>query len=114
MGRFKGGRGGKNPYTIATNRVLHNKKLSTDARFLFTYLWSRGDDWYLSYPHLKEYLGWGDERAHKAVAQLELSGHLVVHKKPVFRNRRPVLLYDLYEIPRVFVNNEGVVECVTG
>jgi hypothetical protein len=75
-------------YTVVSNEVIEDGRLSYDALGLLTFLLSRPDDWEVHVNHLRRRGGLGRDKMNGIVAQLQEGGYL---RYELSRNDRGVL-----------------------
>lgn len=69
-------------FTIVSNNIINDKRLSWKAKGVFSYLYSKPDDWDFSSARMKEDSSDGRDLLLSALKELETAGYLKRHKLP--------------------------------
>ena len=93
----------RNHFTMVSNHVLRNNKLSLKAKGLYAYMWSLPDDWDYSVAGLVKVLKEGKDAINEALKELEREGYLV---RTILRNGGKFrdMDYVLNETPEPFTD----------
>ena len=71
----------KTKYTVIDNTVIEDTKLSWKAKGLFTYLWSRPDNWNFYVSEVAKHAKGSRDQVMTGLEELETAGYLLRSRK---------------------------------
>ncbi len=100
----------KNNFTMISNSVIRDNRLSSDGLKLLLFMLSCSDDWNFCVKGLASALGWSDRKIMRIVPELKKAGYLI--QRPQFDQKGRFLpaVWEVYEEPQTAIPKSCIVD----
>lgn len=93
----------KSNYTMISNSVIRDNRLSSDGLKLLLFMLSCTDNWNFSVKGLASALGWSDRKVMRIVPELKKAGYLIQRLQSDSKGRFLPAVWEVYEEPQTAI-----------